>query len=61
MGGIVAEVIHWAHYLTAEQRIAYAVYMATLDVMREEDRRLEAHAQQLRDAVDAGEETSVIP
>lgn len=50
----ITDIISSLPYLTAEQKIVYIVYRATLDVMREQDEKLEKFAQQLRDAVDCG-------
>lgn len=52
MRSIIQEVIDRSSYYTLEQKIAIAVYLATLDVMREEERKVEEYAQKLRDAVD---------
>lgn len=49
---ILQQVIQRAPYLTEEQKIAYCVYAAVLDVQRQEEKKLEAFAQRLRDAVD---------
>lgn len=52
MRSILGQVINDSAYYTPEQKIAIAVYLATLDVMREEELRIEKYAQILRDAVD---------
>jgi DNA-binding GntR family transcriptional regulator len=51
--------IIYSDLLTETQRITLAVLLAARNVERQQFEELDAHAQQLRDAVDVGDYTEV--
>lgn len=52
MRSIFSDVIERSPSFTPEQKIAIAVYKATLDAILEEEAKIERYAQTLRDAAD---------